>query len=134
MLGGLNALPRLSWSSDIRMLYHVCDAPCHGQAFHDLPPTDGNDRYRTKPHPKGLRAERVLKASVVDLQLDYNFASLTKYTDRMIARFGELLSPHDARVVARDVGDGRGLIRGLEASLHDSISDHQVGPVGTVCL
>lgn len=34
LLGGMGEALRLQWQSDVRTLYLVCDAPCHGKEYH----------------------------------------------------------------------------------------------------
>lgn len=41
VLGGMAVVAGLDWSSVIRILYHIGDAPCHGSDFHD----EQFDRY-----------------------------------------------------------------------------------------
>lgn len=36
VLGGLCVATELQWSSEIKILYHICDAPPHGTTYHDL--------------------------------------------------------------------------------------------------
>lgn len=35
VLGGLNCAAGLSWSSKLRVLFHICDAPPHNKMYHD---------------------------------------------------------------------------------------------------
>jgi len=34
IFSGLNEVTKLEWSNESRILFHVCDAPCHGSRFH----------------------------------------------------------------------------------------------------
>lgn len=34
VFSGLNEVTKLEWSNESRVLFHVCDAPCHGKRFH----------------------------------------------------------------------------------------------------
>jgi hypothetical protein len=34
VFSGLNEVTKLDWSNESRVLFHVCDAPCHGKRFH----------------------------------------------------------------------------------------------------
>ncbi len=34
VISGLNEVTKLKWSNESRILFHVCDAPCHGKRFH----------------------------------------------------------------------------------------------------
>ena len=36
VLGGLQSSINLNWKSNIKILYHICDAPPHGTIYHDL--------------------------------------------------------------------------------------------------
>eukprot|EP01084_Bolivina_argentea_P287626 493551_1 len=35
VLGGLQCASTLDWSSDCRVLFHICDAPPHNKLYHD---------------------------------------------------------------------------------------------------
>eukprot|EP01084_Bolivina_argentea_P150989 263602_1 len=43
VLGGLKHCTTLDWSSDCRVLFHICDAPPHNKMYHDL--TEGSDTW-----------------------------------------------------------------------------------------
>ena len=83
VLGGLEATINLNWSCPNRMIFHIGDAPQHGQRFHDISPRKDNHYYS---EPRGLCIEDL----VVRLKkkgLNYYFGRITKHTDKMIKEF-----------------------------------------------
>ena len=75
---------KLSWSNPNRLLIHICDAPCHGQDYHDLR-GDGADHY-----PKGDPKNRELAKLLLDikrLSVTYCSIQLNESTKKMFEEF-----------------------------------------------
>lgn len=81
-----NALQRmleLSWEgSDIRMVFHIADAPAHGISFHR---PSLSDRFPAGD-PEGVDP-RVLMKTMSDLAFVYTFVKITSATDTMLDVF-----------------------------------------------
>ena len=78
-------MTRLNWSNLTRILFHICDAPCHGSRFH----TEANDSY-PEGDPRGLNIDRLLK-ELTAKNIYYYFAEVNKSTLRMIVEFDKEL-------------------------------------------
>jgi hypothetical protein len=80
---GLSRVVSQDWSgSDVKIVFHIADAPAHGLAFHDL---HVSDRFpRGDPHGLDPR-DFVEKMSFLDIQ--YTFVRIDKSTDTMIDLF-----------------------------------------------
>jgi hypothetical protein len=71
VLGGLNVSCALQWSSSLRMLYHIADAPCHGNEFHT---PDILDNYPAGD-PLGLIAVNLLR-NLQSKNIEYFFGKI----------------------------------------------------------
>jgi hypothetical protein len=131
VLGGLDAVAALSWSSTTRLLFHVGDMPCHGTQF--LPPADIRagkssgrpwDNYPGE-EPHGLDAGKLLKRLVATLNIRYYFGRLTSYTDRMIEEFNKMLLasgvPHGSEVAQVGLDSADELVWAILKSVTASI-------------
>eukprot|EP00981_Chlorochromonas_danica_P005520 scaffold1126_cov179-Ochromonas_danica.AAC.3 len=86
VLGGLEvAYDSLDWLAETRILYHIGDAPGHGEAFHDSKVTDNY------PKEYGLEDYRRVLRSLYDKKVRYFFGKIKDTTDIMISRFNELI-------------------------------------------
>jgi hypothetical protein len=85
VFGGLNIIGNLDWKSQTRLLFHTGDAPCHGREFHYCL----HDKYPAGD-PNGLTAP-VLLDRLKTNTISYFFGKLNGSTDRMIARFNEIM-------------------------------------------
>lgn len=85
VLGGLQEVAKLSWTSTSRVLYHIGDAPCHGSEFHTL-----RDQFE-HGCPGGHNVQDLLM-SLKQLDIQYFFGKLSRQTDMMISKFNELVS------------------------------------------
>mmetsp|Transcript_29315 Transcript_29315/g.63155 ORF Transcript_29315/g.63155 Transcript_29315/m.63155 type:complete len:525 (+) Transcript_29315:80-1654(+) len=81
VLGGLQAAAAMQWASTTRILYHLGDQPCHGKEF---------NKSSNPGVPTGLSALTQLKA-LSGQDVLYFFGQITSCTDKMIARFNELM-------------------------------------------
>eukprot|EP01039_Chlorochromonas_danica_P008413 gene8413-9272_t len=86
VLGGLEVADNnLDWLAETRILYHIGDAPGHGEAFHDSKVTDNY------PKEYGLEDYRRVLRSLYDKKVRYFFGKIKDTTDIMISRFNELI-------------------------------------------
>ncbi|RYG99200.1 hypothetical protein EON65_50520 [archaeon] len=89
VLGGMNvvAFKENWWQSEVRVLYHIGDAPCHGIKFHSRLVKD----FYPKGHhndPKPLTILQKLKEN----RVKYMFMRINSSTDIMIAKFNAMLA------------------------------------------
>jgi hypothetical protein len=84
--GALDRTRGLSWGpSDLRMLFHITDAPAHGQMFHS---PRVSDRF-PEGDPEGLDVLSTLR-DLAREEIQYTFVRITSSTDRMIDVFHEV--------------------------------------------
>ena len=83
-LGGLEVVAQLSWSNPNRVLVHICDAPCHGQEYHEFQGT-ANDNY-LKGDPKNRELSKLL-FSIKRLGVTYCKIPLNETTKKMFEEF-----------------------------------------------
>jgi len=91
--GALERACSLTWgASDVRLIFHIADAPAHGIQFHsprvsdrfpDGDP-DGNDPMRSLRH-------------LANMETDYTFVRITSSTDVMIDVFHATYTRHGGR-------------------------------------
>lgn len=105
--GGLDRICGLTWGpSDVRMVFHIADAPAHGLEFHSFRVSDrypdgdpdGNDPF-------------VLLAHLACQEVEYTFVRITSSTDRMIDVFHNIYAEENGRFRVIDLNpqsyDGR---------------------------
>ncbi len=81
--GGLNRICGLTWGpSDVRMVFHIADAPAHGLDFHDI---RVSDRY-PDGDPEGQDPIESLKHLACQ-EVEYTFVRITSSTDKMVDVF-----------------------------------------------
>eukprot|EP01031_Cornospumella_fuschlensis_P028361 gene28361-34240_t len=88
VLGGMNVVANKDWwQYDLRVVYHIGDAPCHGSSFHSRLV---EDRYPNgyKGDPEPLAILQKLKAD----RVKYIFIRIDNSTDLMINRFNNLVA------------------------------------------
>jgi len=112
------ALNDLEWTSSIKILVHICDAPCHGPQFHNM-----KDQH---PKPEDDVEWDAIFAKMKSMGIDYKFMKLSNDTDKMINRFREIWDSIDMKTKAHfDVYDRavstKDLIRKITASVKESI-------------
>ena len=83
VLGGIEAAVNLNWSSKNRVLFHVGDAPHHGERFHNLPLEADNYYYR---EPRVIHIEDLLN-KIKQMKIKYFFGKINESTDKMINEF-----------------------------------------------
>lgn len=82
--GGLLYTQMLPWSmeADVKMVFHIADAPAHGMRYHE---PEISDRF-PQGDPQNINMEMIL----YDLSgrgIDYTFIKITPATDIMLRRF-----------------------------------------------
>ena len=80
----MEAVGQLSWSSSNRLLIHICDAPCHGQEYHDFQGT-ANDNY-LKGDPKNRELSKLM-FGIKRLGIIYCKIQLNETTKKMFDEF-----------------------------------------------
>eukprot|EP01038_Epipyxis_sp_PR26KG_P004837 gene4837-6780_t len=85
VFGALNVAAALEWRSSTRILYHIGDAPCHGNDYHD----EQHDDYPLGD-PNGLQADDILQR-LKTKNIVYFFGKISSQTDKMILKFNELV-------------------------------------------
>ncbi|GMS99005.1 hypothetical protein PENTCL1PPCAC_21180, partial [Pristionchus entomophagus] len=85
VFGGLDAALNLDWSDNCgtKVVFHICDAPCHGTEFH----SGMRDNYLSGD-PKG-RTCKGLFSKLREMGIQYHFGKITSLTDIMIKKFSE---------------------------------------------
>ena len=86
VLGGLEKVGELNWSSNIKVLIHIADAPQHGQRFHNLGKMA--DNY-FDIEPRGLKAEEIV-CKIKEKKIKYFFVKINGSTDKMIKEFNAI--------------------------------------------
>jgi len=88
VFGGLNEAFKLSWNkekSGTKLIFHICDFPCHGKDFHSDTLHDnypGGDIY-------GLSHDGIF-SQLCEKGIQYTFGKITKQTDIMLKKFSEV--------------------------------------------
>lgn len=85
VFGALQTLGHLPWTSHIRIVYHVADAPCHGREYHN----GCGDSY-PNGDPNGLKAVDLL-THLQSQNIAYFFGRINSKTDKMITVFNSLV-------------------------------------------
>lgn len=84
--GALERTCGLTWGpSDVRMVFHIADAPAHGMTYH-LPRV--SDRF-PRGDPDGKDPKALLR-HLADQDVEYTFVRITSSTDVMIDVFHEV--------------------------------------------
>lgn len=93
VMGGLNTALNLQFNNydgdnrGIRILLHVADAPCHGNAFHA---SNVPDAYPSGC-PLGLLPENIIPRLIFEKDVQYIFIKLNYTTDLMIKDFNRII-------------------------------------------
>lgn len=88
VFGGLEKAIGLSWASSAelghtKVIYHICDAPCHGSEFHSM--GKRRDHY-PDGDPKGRKVEDLF-GQMRAKSISYYFGRITNETDKMLEKF-----------------------------------------------
>jgi hypothetical protein len=123
VFGGLEQVPKLAWLNSSRVLFHLADAPCHGQAYYDTK-TFKSDHH-PKGDPKGLNIKELLK-NIFDKGINYYFTRINDTTDIMIEAFNKeigLLSKK--KIETYELKQDQEILNSLVTSLTFSIGNTQ---------
>eukprot|EP01083_Nonionella_stella_P171865 588049_1 len=124
VLGGLQCASTLDWSSDCRVLFHICDAPPHNAMYHDYPQEDcwpdGYDgRYGGSPDPYDYH--KIVLRALKEKNIRLCIAKLNEYVTKMIRVFKEYSSSIDSQVEERALHNVSDLLGVVVEVLTDSI-------------
>lgn len=119
VFGGLEEVTKLDWQYTTKVMFHICDAPCHGLRFHDEKLDDnypGGD-------PRGLNLTELL-TKITEIGIDYYFAEMNKWTLKMIEEFNaELIEINGKKIEIVQYGKIEFLESTVASSISKSISD-----------
>ena len=85
VFGGLEEVGKLEWTNLSRVLFHIGDAPCHGERFH----SGAYDSYPAGD-PRGLKITDLIR-KLISLNVSYYFAEINSTTIKMIEEFDKEL-------------------------------------------
>ena len=105
--GAMDRVCGLTWGpSDVRMVFHIADAPAHGRTFH-LPRV--SDRY-LDGDPDGVDLTECMRHLAVQ-EVEFTFVRITSSTDMMIDVFHNVYAEENGRFRVIDLNpqsyDGR---------------------------
>eukprot|EP01006_Ploeotia_vitrea_P030947 TRINITY_DN63263_c1_g2_i1.p1 TRINITY_DN63263_c1_g2~~TRINITY_DN63263_c1_g2_i1.p1 ORF type:complete len:681 (+),score=10.69 TRINITY_DN63263_c1_g2_i1:82-2124(+) len=115
VFGALKVASDMEWRSATRILYHICDAPCHGSRFHNL-----SDNY-PDGDPHGLKAEDLLPA-IIGKNIQYIFGKIDKCTDKMVDIFNGIIGGSENAIEVTDVKDAETMMSTISKSVTSSLS------------
>ncbi|KAJ6228771.1 alpha-protein kinase vwka [Anaeramoeba flamelloides] len=98
VLGGLYKVLELNWTSEVNLLIHIGNAPCHGEEYQ-------NTFFSSKKFNDGDPSGKVINKIITKLlqrQIDYAFFSVSKKTQKMISKFEDVYlknSKNDLRFI-----------------------------------
>ncbi|GMR49266.1 hypothetical protein PMAYCL1PPCAC_19461, partial [Pristionchus mayeri] len=119
VFGGLGKALELRWNENCgtKVLFHICDAPCHGREFHNGMHDD---------HPTGDPKRRTCKELFSRLRekgIQYHFGKINSSTDIMLGKFsvayGEPVTEFNVNNV-KDIRDS--VITAVSLSVEASVS------------
>ena len=93
VLGGLEAVINLAWSSASKVIFHIGDAPQHGERFHDFG-AHADSYYEVEP--RGLVPEDLFR-SMKQIGITYFFGKVNDSTDKMFRAFQVLGGPEGVK-------------------------------------
>jgi hypothetical protein len=97
--GALDRICGLTWGpSDVRMVFHITDAPAHGMKFHTA---RVSDRY-PGGDPDGIDPRDCLAHLAVQ-EVEFTFVRITSRTDMMIDVFNNTFVEHSGRFKVIDL-------------------------------
>ncbi|GMR43981.1 hypothetical protein PMAYCL1PPCAC_14176 [Pristionchus mayeri] len=119
----LETATNLNWSESCgtKVMFHICDYPCHGKEFHN-----GVDDGQPDGDPKG-RTPQELFRKIRGKGIQYHFGKITSYTDIMIQKFsvayGDVIIEFDVKNV-KDIEDS--VVNAVTQSVDSSISSSKI--------
>eukprot|EP01083_Nonionella_stella_P181026 647227_1 len=125
VLGGLQCASTLNWSSDCRVLFHICDAPPHNKMYHDGTVSDcwpdGYDGIKyggpADPHDYHKIVLRKLETKNIRLCI----AKLNSSVNKMVHVFKEYSRSIDLQVEERKLHNVSDLLGAVVEVLTDAI-------------
>jgi len=91
VVSGLEAVIDLKWSAQEKIMFHICDAPCHGSKYHNFSTWfSSSDRFPQEDPTDRLKA---VFAKFEQLRLKYCFIKINSSTDIMINKFRDMINP-----------------------------------------
>ncbi|CAF0910013.1 unnamed protein product [Rotaria sp. Silwood1] len=123
VFSGLETVAQLSWSNPNRLLVHICDAPCHGQEYHEFQGT-ANDNY-VYGDPKNRELSKLM-FNIKRLGITYCKIPLNGTTNKMFEEFtfvfGSISEIHvsDPRCLIRHIIDKTSSI--IQSNIESTIS------------
>lgn len=132
--GGLERAVHLDWSeADIKLVFHIADAPAHGLAFHR---PYVSDRFPSGDPNGNDPRDFVERMSLLDI--DYTFVKITDMTDTMIDAFQPCytkggsfivmdLSPQNAKE------QSEGFSQAISRAVANSITQHTSSQAPLYC-
>ena len=121
VFGGLEAAVNLGWSSKNRILFHVADAPQHGERFHDLGKYCDDYFY---VDPRGLQIENLIE-DIKELEVKYLFTKINRSTDKMIEEFNNVAGYDFVEYVNMKSPDliGECVVNAATGEIHSSVME-----------
>ncbi|KAL3922042.1 MAG: hypothetical protein SGILL_002420 [Bacillariaceae sp.] len=118
--GALQKANALSWKQASRVVFLICDYPCHGMKFHDYPLPDIDDYYPTGTPGICIESElKALKAKTGNESgMNLHFGRITGECDTMIRAFKDFGIGFEVN----DLNDPQHMTRAVTSSLRKSIS------------
>ena len=124
VFGGLEHAINLNWSDDAgtKVIFHICDAPCHGNTFH----SGLGDSYPSGD-PKG-RTHTALFSRLRSQGIQYYFGKINNSTDIMIQKFSEA---YGEAIVDFDVKKVENIRESIITAVNFSVSASIMGSMST---
>ena len=118
---GLDYASKLDWeNADVRMVYHIGDAPAHGERFHNGRVTD---RF-PEGDPKHLDPRLILKGWAIH-GYHYTFVRITHVTDTMIEAFhNAYIGRGTFRVIDLSQRGPHGFLDAVRDSMNETLTQH----------
>ncbi|KAI6237598.1 hypothetical protein M3Y95_00282200 [Aphelenchoides besseyi] len=116
VIGGLVRASKLDWNSEdetVRILFHIADAPCHGNEYHDL-----KDDLYPRGDPNNITPGMAFHRLRIK-KIDYYFGHIDYSTDKMIQKFGRA---NKQPVVQFNVGDVQNILTSVITAVRESLS------------
>jgi hypothetical protein len=129
--GGLDEAEDVAWAldkvqigidwqpSDIRLVYHISDAPAHGIKYHD---EDFDDRF-PNGDPDGLDPLEPLSWMSMS-GIHYTFVRITRKTDIMIRKFSDVYEPSLFNVIDLAVRGPNGFRDSITSDLDTTLTQY----------
>eukprot|EP01083_Nonionella_stella_P263564 895195_1 len=123
VLGGLQCASTLDWSSDCRVLFHICDAPPHNLMYHDgvsdYWPYGYNGDYGGSPDPHDYH--KIVLQALKEKNIRLCIAKLKTSVDKMIRVFQAYSSLIGLQVEERKLNNVFDLLTAVVEVLTDAI-------------